>query len=206
MFVLNANSVILEIHLVKAYTVHVPYPAKTDPESILATALEILENNGPEELSMRHLAAQLKMKAPSLYRHYKDKATLEEALIETGSKQLQRLLFNQISQQTPADALRTCAKTYLLFSQEHPHLYTLMHTPNIYSSTGNPKELWTTLLQIIGAVTGNPDDTNSAVAFWAFVHGFCSLERSGQFGASGPKAGFETGIEALLIGFSRKQP
>jgi AcrR family transcriptional regulator len=179
-----------------------PFPAKTDPESILAAALEMLEQDGPEKLSMRNLAKKLEMKAPSLYRHYKDKAALEDALIQAGSNQLQSLLTSQTSKQSPEDALRSCARTYLEFTRNHPHVYNLMHTPNMYSSTGKRQELWKTVLRIVGAVTQNPDDTDSTVAFWAFVHGFCSLERTGQFGSSGPKGGFEAGLEALITGFS----
>jgi hypothetical protein len=56
--------------------------------------------------------------------------------------------------------------------------------------TGAPKALLNTVLTL-----------TSAVALWAFLHGFVSLERQGAFGASGPQAGLATGLEALLVGF-----
>ncbi|MCX6603122.1 MAG: WHG domain-containing protein [Acidobacteria bacterium] len=31
--------------------------------------------------------------------------------------------------------------------------------------------------------TGKADDTGAAVAFWAFLHGFATIEAAGQFGA-----------------------
>ncbi len=179
-----------------------PYPAKTDPESILSAALEMLERDGPEALSMRNLATALAMKAPSLYRHYPDKAALETGLKMRGAALLQAVLEKASSYPEPRQAMRKAANACLKFARVHPYLYDLMHAPGGTPSTGAAKELWNTILEIVGNVTGKSDDTASSVAFWAFLHGFCSLERSGQFGASGPKAGFEIGLEALIVGFS----
>jgi AcrR family transcriptional regulator len=179
-----------------------PFPAKTDPESILNAALEMLEQNGSNTLSMRNLATALQMKAPSLYRHYPDKATLETALKIRGSGLLQAALEKAIARQEPNQAMRKAANASLKFARTHPYLYDLMLAPGGTPSTGAAKDLWNTILKIVGNITGNPDDTASSVAYWAFVHGFCSLERSGQFGKSGPKEGFEVGIEALITGFS----
>jgi AcrR family transcriptional regulator len=179
-----------------------PYPAKTDPASILAAALEMLEEDGPSSLSMRNLAQKLGMKAPSLYRHFADKTALEDALRFEGAHQLQVFLEPSTKKRSPKDALRTCAQNFLKFTRQHQHLYDLMHAPGVYASVGERKDLWNMVLSIVGKVTGNPDDTASSVAFWAFLHGFCSLERTGQFGASGAKGGFEVGLEALIAGFS----
>jgi AcrR family transcriptional regulator len=179
-----------------------PFPAKTDAESILNAALEMLEQDGPQSLSMRNLATALEMKAPSLYRHYPDKAALETALKMRGAELLQAALEKASSYQDPIEAMRKAANASLKFARVHPYLYDLMNTPGGAPSTGAAKKLWNTILEIVGNVTGKPDDTASSVAFWAFLHGFCSLERTGMFGASGAKGGFEVGLEALIAGFS----
>jgi AcrR family transcriptional regulator len=176
-----------------------PFPAKTDPESILSAALEMLEQDG--SLSMRNLATALDMKAPSLYRHYPDKSALETALKMRGAELLQAVLEKASVNQEPIQAMRKSANACLRFARAHPYLYDLMNAPGGTPSTGAAKKLWNTVLKIVGATTGNPDDTASSVAFWAFLHGFCSLERTGQFGASGAKGGFEVGLEALIAGF-----
>ena len=56
------------------------------------------------------------------------------------------------------------------------------------------------MLARVREVTSREDDTAAAVAFWSFLHGFVSLERSGLFGLSGAQGGLEVGLEALLIG------
>ncbi len=183
-----------------------PYPAKTSPEAILQAALEILEEHGPTELSTRNLAEKLGIKAPSLYRHYPDRAALEAALVNQGA----RLAADQLQRARdgigPLEAFQCVAEAYLEFARNHPHLYDLMVSPNIATLPGagdQGKRLWNALLATVGAVTGVTDDTASTVAFWSFVHGFVSLERAGLFGASGPKGGFEVGLAALGAGFSR---
>jgi AcrR family transcriptional regulator len=182
-----------------------PFPAKTDPKSILNAALEMLERDGPETLSMRNLATALEMKAPSLYRHYPDKAALETALKMRGSEMLQSVIEKAGSDPDPSKAMRKTANASLKFARAHPYLYDLMNAPGGTPSMGAAKKLWNTILEIVGNVTGKPDDTAASVAFWAYLHGFCSLERTGQFGKSGPKGGFEIGLEALIVGFSRNQ-
>ena len=49
--------------------------------------------------------------------------------------------------------------------------------------------------------TGKADDTGAAVAFWAFLHGFATLEAAGQFRASGPSGGYEGGGRRCWRGY-----
>src|ERR1700759_3483077 len=51
---------------------------------IVATALALLEEHGAEALTMRRLADQLGIRAPSLYKHLAGKAELEAAVIAIG--------------------------------------------------------------------------------------------------------------------------
>ena len=51
-------------------------------QDLVDAAFAILDAEGPDALTMRRLADDLGMRAPSLYKHVRDKATLEAALIE----------------------------------------------------------------------------------------------------------------------------
>ena len=53
-------------------------------EEVVAAARRLLEDEGAGALTMRRLAEQLGIKAPSLYKHLPDKAALEAAIIATG--------------------------------------------------------------------------------------------------------------------------
>jgi AcrR family transcriptional regulator len=51
---------------------------------MVAAGRRLLEEEGPEALTMRRLAERLGIRAPSLYKHLPDKAALEAAIIATG--------------------------------------------------------------------------------------------------------------------------
>ncbi|NJK46461.1 MAG: TetR/AcrR family transcriptional regulator [Pleurocapsa sp. SU_196_0] len=175
-----------------------PFPAKTTPDAILEIAHEMLDENDSDTFSMRALAERLGIKAPSLYRHYADRAALETALVARGSTQLRDRL-EAMGASAPEAALLDAATAYVEFARDNPALYELMMRPQ--ASSGAPKELWNTVLRLTSAVSGRDDDTPAAVALWSFLHGYVSLQRGGAFGTSGPRGAFEKGIQALITGF-----
>jgi AcrR family transcriptional regulator len=180
-----------------------PYPAKTNPDELLKMALELLEQDA-DNFSMRNLAKRLDMKAPSLYRYFPDKDTLELALVAEGAKVL-RLELEKVSRGLKANqAVTEVAKAYLKFAKQRPALYTLMMS-KLSSPEGAGKELWNFVLELLSQITKRKNDTAAGVAFWSFLHGFSVLENSGMFGASGPKGGLEVGLEAFLNGLPKKK-
>jgi AcrR family transcriptional regulator len=181
-----------------------PYPAKTDPDQILETAIQILETDGREALSMRKLAEALDLKAPSLYRHYADRNALEQAIAAQAATQLHDALEQAIGPlRSPAKVLHQSARTYRDFAKSHPELYDLMMTNFTPANIPEAKALWNFVLEVIGRITGNRDDTSAAVALWSFLHGFVTLERNGLFGPSGPQQALEVGIDALIAGLPK---
>lgn len=182
-----------------------PYPTKLTAEQILEAALTLFRAGGAEALSMRLLAERLGVRPSSLYRYYPDRDTLVGALRDLAIRDLHAAIRHAAQDLPPEVAFMAAAQSYLGYARAHPHLYSLVLTPKAtYTATGPGKRLWDEVLNIIGALTGDPDDTAAAVAFWALLHGFALLERSGQFGPSGPRGGFERGLEALRLGFTRR--
>ena len=51
---------------------------------IVDAALELLEEEGADGLSMRRIAERLGIRAPSIYKHLPDKQALEAAIISVG--------------------------------------------------------------------------------------------------------------------------
>ncbi len=179
-----------------------PYPAKTSREEILEAALKLLESGGLAALSMRTLASKLGVNASSLYHHFSGREVLEKALADEGARLLLERLKIATQEKPSPKALETTATTYLAFSNERPALYDLMMAPRPpeKAEADSSKDLWNFMLVRVGEVTKQEDDTAAAVAFWSFLHGFVSLERSGLFGLSGAQGGLEVGLEAFLIG------
>ncbi len=182
-----------------------PYPAKLTPETIFKAALELFERGGPDALAMRPLADALGVRPSSLYRYYPERAALLRALEAHATSALHDALRRAAHDKAPDAAFFAAAHSYLDYVRAHPHLYALLLGPRApYTAEPGPgKNLWDEVLAIVGAITGDPDDTAATVAFWAYLHGFALLELSGQFGSSGPKGGFERGLEAMLNGFGK---
>ena len=85
-------SVHLACSAVKVYSVHVPYPSKTDRQAILSAALETLARRGIRDLSLRNVAATLGLAPNALYRYFPDRAALEAALADEAARQLELAL------------------------------------------------------------------------------------------------------------------
>ena len=92
---------------------------------IVSAAREILEREGPDGLTMRRLGDAVGIRAPSLYKHFPDKAAaVEIALIDDG--------FVEIADRFEAalangeDSLIELTTAYRTFARSHPHLYRLM--------------------------------------------------------------------------------
>ena len=179
------------------------HPKLLSSQVILKTALHLVEHGDGNGLSLRAVAAALGVKAPSLYRYFADKESLELAVCQ---KILDMMLieFQAAAIADPATRFRRVAEAYLRFAQERFPLYAFVvqDRPERYRSPAG-KAVWNVLLEAASAVSGQPDDTSAAVAMWSFLHGYATLEHSGAFGPSGPKGGWERGVEAFLSNFRR---
>lgn len=183
------------------------YPKKLHEAMIVQTALELLQDKGIEAVSMRKLAEKLAVSPSSLYRYFSERELLLQTLEAQISHAMLEHILEAIQTESTSDAKANCIKaahSYLNYARSHPECYALIlrsKNDKIYEATlQHGKALWNQVLALVGALTGDDDDTAAAVAFWSFLHGFIILERSGSFGASGAQGGFERGLDALLDG------
>lgn len=178
------------------------YPKLLSTEEILKTAVHMVEHGDTAGLSLRAVAAKLGVKAPSLYRYFPDKKAIELAVAEEILNLLLAEFHAASANAAPDTRFRRVADAYLRFARERFPLYAFVvqDRPERYESKAG-KAVWNVLLEAASGVSGQPDDTAAAVATWAFLHGYATLEHSGAFGASGPKGGLERGLEAFLSNF-----
>jgi AcrR family transcriptional regulator len=136
---------------------------------IVAAARELLEQEG--EISMRRLADQLGIKAPSLYKHLPGKPALEAAIISDA--------FLEAAERFEAAAtLEDLGAAYRAFALEHPHVYRLMFNGPLPRERLVPGAEARAAAPVIAAVGGDPD---RARALYAFAHGMVILELDGRF-------------------------
>jgi AcrR family transcriptional regulator len=138
---------------------------------IVATARSLLEDEGPDALSMRRIADALGIKAPSLYKHLPDKRALEAALISDAFDELSGVFAD-------VHGLAAVAAAYRGYARAHPHAYRLMTAGALDRERLEPGVEDRAAAALVAAVSG---DEHVARAAWAFAHGMTILELDGRF-------------------------
>ncbi len=88
-------------------------------ERIVATALELIDRDGLEAVTMRRLAEELGVQAPSLYNHMRSKDALLDAVAESVMGQVDTSGFDRLDWR---EALAAWAWSYYDTLAEHPNL------------------------------------------------------------------------------------
>lgn len=140
-------------------------------ETVVA-ARRLLEDEGAGALTMRRLADDMGIRAPSLYKHFANKAAVELAIIEDALFDIGDVTHRAIHEPGTAGALLHLLSVYRTYCVTHPNLYRLAvagHFPRENLPEG--LEEW----------AGNPwfvvtQDPHLAQALWSFAHGMVILE------------------------------
>ena len=96
-------------------------------ERILAAALRLLNTGGRDALTTRAVAEAAGVQPPVLYRHFRDKIGMLEALAEHGFARYLARKQHRRSQRDPVSALRRGWDEHVEFGLQHPMLYLLMY-------------------------------------------------------------------------------
>ena len=145
---------------------------------IVDVARELLDEGGPDALTMRAIADRLGIRAPSLYKHIPDKADLEAAVIAGGFTELSAVFAKAIARSR--DPITALGRAYRAWALAHPHLYRLMTNRPLDRDRlpeGVEDSAAAPLVQACGG------DMDRARAAWAFSHGMVSLELADRFPA-----------------------
>lgn len=139
---------------------------------IFSEALLLLEEKGLQGLSMRNLAERLHMKAPSLYKHIRDR---DEIIAELQAVGIQS--FGQFIKNAGASK-KAKALAYRSWATSNPHLFEVtFRIPLLRERL--PEGLEDGVTQMIIQITGK--DHEHARAVWALLHGLVDLENSKRF-------------------------
>ena len=152
-----------------------PEPLTPRAREIVAVALELLEAEGAAALTMRRLADELGIRAPSLYKHLPNKAALELALIVEGFQAAATAF--EAATEGAAEPLTAFVGAYRTFVAAHPNLYRLMTERPLPRDDLPPGLEARTAAPLLRAV-GNPERARAA---WAFIHGMVVLELNDRF-------------------------
>lgn len=185
-----------------------PYPSKTDRQTILSAAVKELVRGGIRDLSLRNIAASLDLAPNAIYRYFSDRRALEAALANEAARQLEVALRKAADGCEPVAAIRKMSSAYLKFARDSPHLYEAMmrlHTPG-HDATSH-LSLWAFTVEQVQRIAGSDRAGQASVGLWAFLHGAATLEAAQVLGEIKPASGLEFGFEAWLMAAStRREP
>ena len=140
-------------------------------QEILDAARDLLVAGGREAITMGRIAERVGIKAPSLYKHFPDKRTLEVLLIADTLAGLADAL------EAAGPGLGDIARAYRDFAAENAQLYRLT-TERPLPRDELPEGLEARAAAPILAALGDPDLARAA---WAFAHGMVVLELASRF-------------------------
>jgi AcrR family transcriptional regulator len=182
------------------YSGIMPYPSKTDRETVLATAMDQVVKNGINKLAIRSVAATLGLTPNALYRYFPSLAALEAALGDESRLRLLEALKKAAGKKPPEDAIRSIARAYVRFAREQAEVFAVTLLPSAAETEGDPSHLrsWHFVLGQVARLYGEKKAPEAAVALWAFLHGMTVLEAAGVFGERKPASSFEFGLQMWI--------
>jgi AcrR family transcriptional regulator len=164
-------------------------------DEIVSVAGRLLDAHGPEAVTMRAIATEMGIRAPSLYKHIADKRELEVALIADALAAVADVYGAAVA--GSPQPLADLARAYRAWAVDHPHRYRLMTERPLPRAELPPGLEARAAAPVIAACGGDPD---RARATWAFAHGMVMLELADRFPPDADlDAAWTTGITALAI-------
>ena len=157
-----------------------PDPPPARPRRVVETvtaARRVLEGEGAGALTMRRLAEELHIQAPSLYNHFSGKAAVEMALIEDAMFDIGDVTHRALHEQSTEGPLVNLLTTYRAYCLSRPNLYRLA-TGGSLSRESLPEGLEEWAGNPWFVVTGDP---SLAQALWSFAHGMLILELDNRY-------------------------
>jgi AcrR family transcriptional regulator len=155
-------------------------------ERMLGAARDLFLEAGREGVAVRAVAARVGVTPMALYRHFRDREALLEAVVEQGHAIFLGYLQRALAAPTPEARLARAGEEYLRFALDHPRDYAVMFmepTAPHWRDVATFRFLVDRVRECASSgvlETDDPEDT--ALTLWAHVHGLTSLHLAGKLG------------------------
>lgn len=179
-----------------------PAPAKTGREQIIAAGRELLEEGGVDAVTMQAVADRVGVRAPSLYRHVRDRGTLLEVVAAATVAELAERAEAVRDDRDPRVSIASSMGELRRFAQERPQGYALAFgvAPGApRPSLGEIQRSVQPLLDAMTALLGPGPALEAARLVTAWAHGFIMMEHAGAFRMGGDlDVAWAWGLERLV--------
>lgn len=169
-----------------------PRPANPElRDEIVRVATKIVEDCGPDCVTMREVAATVGYTPTTLYLYFKDKHAIVREVVVRGFEEMGEFLRQSAVGPTHVDRLRQRGRAYIVWGVMHPGLYQIMFEARVAPGMEFTPEEGERLMRALeessaivhgaieaGELTGVDDPLALGNALWAAVHGVTSLSIS----------------------------
>jgi AcrR family transcriptional regulator len=183
-----------------------PTPARTSRDAIVAAGLAILDADGLEGLTMQAVAHAVGVRAPSLYKHVRDRGELVRLVMNEVARELSATVDRAAASGDPRTDLAAIAHAFRAFAHAHPRTYGLIFGPLPESwrmDSAALAEATRALIRVTAEFVGEDRALDAARLVTAWANGFVNMELSGAFQMGGSvDDAFDFGIERITAALS----
>ena len=157
-------------------------------DDILAGATQLLEQTGSEEaVTLRAVARQVGISAPSIYSHFPDREAIVDAIVNDAFADFNAAIAGAIDASSgPLARLRAGCAAYLQFAAERPNRYKFLFERQILADAPDcpapaiRTEGFEALVRCVqdcidAGISASTDARLDSMAIWVALHGFATL-------------------------------
>jgi AcrR family transcriptional regulator len=160
--------------------------------ALVRAALDLLEEGGSADLSLRAVARRAGVAASAPYRHYADRDALLSAVAAVGYQELAGQLAAAHPSPSTPDDLAAVAVAYVQFALQRPALFRVMFGEPCDRDSAERVAATAAISAYVGAIVQRAfpgaDPEALSTAIWALVHGLAFLHLDGKLDNSNPAA------------------
>jgi AcrR family transcriptional regulator len=162
---------------------------RLDKTAVVQAAVDLLNTEGVQALTLSRLAEKLGIRTPSLYNHVDGLSGLQQELAVINAKMLADRLGEAAIGKSGPDLFMKVAQAFRNYVKEYPGLYlsTLRASgtqqvpyPNLQREEQRALKIALAVMTSLGLQ--DEDAVHAVRAFRSMVHGFATLEIAGGFG------------------------
>lgn len=155
---------------------------------------------------MNAVAAALGVRAPSLYKHVRDREALVESVRDDALAHIAHLLDDADGDAPPDARIRSMARAVAHFAARRPSAFALVFASTASTRPPEPDALAgavAPLLQACREIAGASGALTAARTVTAWLTGFIAMERATAFRLGGDvDAAFEGGLDMIIRGIA----
>lgn len=199
---------VYSVDMARVYTVD----SVTPRGRILAAAERLLRAEGIAALSTRRVASEMGVTAMAMYRHFRDKDALVQALVEAGFARWETRLAEAVVAPNPRDKIVNAMAAYRDFALAEPRYFELMFLvprPGIplvpESLRATPSPSFAAVIAAVHTCMANgefvpADPSQTILMVWSLAHGLLALHFTGRFGFDEPlfRRRYDDAVRLLL--------